>query len=65
MSHVPGPPPELDPRYANRIGLAVLEDDGLPPLPASLDYSMSVPIAFWTASANRRGAVPVVLPPAG
>jgi hypothetical protein len=46
-----GPRPELDPRRMNRIGLTVL-DDGLPPLPEVLDYSMSVPVAFWTASQN-------------
>jgi hypothetical protein len=51
MSHLPGTPPELDPRHKSRIGLAVLED-GLPPLPALLDYSMSVPVAFWTARVN-------------
>src|SRR6266567_1697649 len=51
MSHLPGTPPELDPRHKSRIGLSVLEE-GLPPLPALLDYSMSVPVAFWTARVN-------------
>jgi hypothetical protein len=51
MSHLPGIPPEFDPRHKSRIGLAALEN-GLPPLPAHLDYSMSVPVAFWIASVN-------------
>ncbi|HEY1914622.1 MAG TPA: hypothetical protein VGH27_03510 [Streptosporangiaceae bacterium] len=51
MSQTPKPPPELDPRWKNRVGVTVLER-GLPPLPDVLDYSMSIPVAFWTATGN-------------
>jgi hypothetical protein len=49
MSQNPGPPPHLDPRWMNRVGSTVLEN-GLPPLPGVVDYSMSIPVAFWTAA---------------
>ncbi|MGH3069100.1 MAG: hypothetical protein ACRDMI_11020, partial [Streptosporangiaceae bacterium] len=42
-------PSEFDPRQKARTGLAVLEY-GLPVLPDVLDYSMSVPVAFWAVS---------------
>lgn len=43
-----GLPPEFDRRHMRETGLAVLEH-GLPPLPATLAYQMTIPIAYWTA----------------
>lgn len=48
-SRVPAPPPALDPRWKHQTGIAVLER-GLPPLPDALDYTMSIPVASWTAA---------------
>jgi hypothetical protein len=48
-SQAPAPPRDLDPRWKHQTGITVL-DHGLPPPPDALDYTMSIPVASWTAA---------------